>query len=746
MQLLALWWAPCLVFAAAAFVLGDGAAGEGPSSEELLAGVPADFPRFELAGHDREAALLTHYYWYHFHTRLGNNRCLFNKEYLTIGDLWAAGAVDPQRGAIQEVHRADLAGIRLSDDGYVHTHQHWSHAHDYGWPFPFWTQVPGGFEGWTAGWLFQEDGTGWAWDSLRGWADCPYTGSRATQGWGLERLESLGIEEKGWRLRATGESPALVTPEGVSLDASNAPFLQVRWRRAAPAKTHLLAYVEWQREEDGDFGPDRRVYFAYEAGLSDHEAITGMVHSIVEMYRHPKWQGKVKRLRLCLAPGEAEADLTVNAVFTCYDTRHTINNPIFILACWSYFRWTGDLDFLRSQVNRMRAALRYQQVEMGGVELGHIRNRWVGHDGLPGLTVNADGTKTFHPGHGIGSNYWDILPFGWDDLYATNQYHAATLAMAELEEAMVANPGWGVPRGGEAFDPAELRRHAARVRQVAGRKFWDERKGRFVGCVDAEGVAHDYGFTFVNLDAIWYGLASDEQAGEIIRWLSGERIVDGDTSTGADIYRWRFGPRATTRRNVEWYCQGWTAPESLPWGAQVQDGGAVLGFSFYDLWARLKVRGPDDAWQRLSEMLAWEDEVWKEGGYREYYKDGKRGTTLQGGGTAGGIGIDAEFFESILVPSVVVYGFLGLEPRADCLALRPNLPSQCPEMSIRNLLYRGCRMDVTARDRRIKVTVHDRPREALRLVVEGEWRLSGSGWSGTTFEVSEPGTYVLKRG
>ncbi|MBI4606908.1 MAG: hypothetical protein HY721_33515 [Planctomycetes bacterium] len=36
-------------------------------------------------------------------------------------------------------------------------------------------------------------------------------------------------------------------------------------------------------------------------------------------------------------------------------------------------------------------------------------------------------------------------------------------------------------------------------------------------------------------------------------WLSGRRIVEEDTSRGADIYRWRFGPRSTTRRNIDYY-------------------------------------------------------------------------------------------------------------------------------------------------------------------------------------------------
>ena len=37
--------------------------------------------------------------------------------------------------------------------------------------------------------------------------------------------------------------------------------------------------------------------------------------------------------------------------------------------------------------------------------------------------------------------------------------------------------------------------------------FWNEDRGRFVACIDIDGAAHDYGFTFLNLEAIYYGFA-----------------------------------------------------------------------------------------------------------------------------------------------------------------------------------------------------------------------------------------------
>src|SRR5207253_9157850 len=134
------------------------------------------------------------------------------------------------------------------------------------------------------------------------------------------------------------------------------------------------------------------------------------------------------------------------------------------------------------------------------------------------------------------------------------------------------------------------------------------------GTLDLDGNMHDYGFTFLNNEAIYYGFASESQAKSIRDWLSGKRVVEGDTSQGADIYHWRFGPRSTTLRNLDYYFWGWSAPESIPFGNQVQDGGAVLGWSYHDLMATVSTQGPDAAAARIAEIVKWFDETQAAGG------------------------------------------------------------------------------------------------------------------------------------
>jgi len=347
-----------------------------------------------------------------------------------------------------------------------------------------------------------------------------------------------------------------------------------------------------------------------------------------------------------------------------------------------------------------------------------VYTTWPGHEGRSGVRW-VDGKKMIVRGEGIGSNYWDLLPFGGEDALATIYYYDAVLDLAELEEQIAAHPEWNIAVGADAFNAADLRRHADEVRAYGRKRFWNERTGRF-GTVDLGGVLHDYGFTFLNNEAVYYGFASPEQAASIHAWLAGQRTVEGDTSTGPDIYHWRFGPRSTTKRNIDYYFWGWSAPESIPFGYQVQDGGAVLGFSFHDLMARLMTAGPDDAVKRLSEICTWFDETQAAGGYRAYYSDPKRGT-LQGGGPPGGLGLDREFFESILVPQVMLYGFLGFKPTVSGCEIAPRLPAAWPSLTVTRIRLHEHVLDILVQGKSIQVTDHG-PREgALEIKAPTDW-------------------------
>lgn len=645
---------------------------------EEMNSLPQSFPRFEVPGHEEELEALRQIFLLHFEPEMKMGTLW--DEWLPHSMIWPAVETGPGGRSEREHWRERLASRQMDGEGYVFTHQHPSIAHQHGWPFPFWRQ---GEAGGAWGWHFSLKNVPAGWH---------HTEEKSQEGWRLEGGRDGGLSEEGWTISITGADARIETPP-LRIDPYQAPFLQLRWR--AEGLEGAAPVVEWLREDDDGYAAERS--FSIEAATDD-----GVTFTMIPLFRSPAWEGDVRRLRIRLhnrEPGE----VLLQALFTQYDTRHNVNNTKWIKGCARYFAWTRDLNFLRDQIQRLRKALHYMMVEHHGLSENLILTDWVGHEGRPGFTIEEDGEKNFHRGSGIGNNYWDLIPFGWKDTYATIHYYDALRTMADLEATVDEHPEWNIPRGPLRHSPEFLRAHAQEVKSTAGQLFWNDENGRFISNIDKDGKAYDYGLTFLNLEAIHYGFATPAQAERILAWVSGERIVRGDTSQGEDIYRWRFGPRATTLRNIDYYGWFWTGPESLPWGGQVQDGGAVLGFSYHDLAARLRVRGAGDPWGRLREIVEWFQEVREEGGYRAYYANGKRGTTLQGGGTAGGLGIDHEFKESVLLPQILLYDFLGFEPRPDGIVLRPNLPEEWPSLRIDRIRFHDLILDITASENSIRI-------------------------------------------
>ena len=655
---------------------------------------PDDFPRFQVPGHEKEMATLRDLFWLHY-PGAGPKATLWD-EWLPDASLWPAVSTEKKADGMRSAWAETLSGRIMDPEGYVATHQHASIAHQQGWPFPFWNQGRG------IGWHFSfknTAGPGWRPNDLS-----------KTDGWVLSAARDAGINEDGWRIEVTN-SAAVATAPAWQLQAFEAPFLQVRWQATGLGKAQ--PYIEWTTPSRTNFSRSRRMYFEPVKG----DAIS---YTMIPMYRHPEWKGEVRQMRIGLG-NTAPGSITLQAFFSQYDTRHNINSQNFVRGCAKYFWWTRDLQFLRTQINRMRTALRYVMTEHHALERKVVCTDWVGHDGCTGLVRGTNGTKTIITGQGVGNNYWDIMPFGGLDAYATIQYYDAVRTMAVVEREIREHPEWQIPAGVLSFEPAILDRHADEVKTEGNRLFWNREAQRFNACIDSAGESHDYGYTFLNLEAIYYDFATPKHAAAIMSWINGDRTVKGDTSQGKDIYHWRFGPRATTKRNLDWYFWAWNSPESIPWGGQVQDGGAVLGFAYHDLMARLKVLGPDNAWQRLRETLGWFDEVQAAGGYRKYY-NGSREGSMQGSGTAGGLGLDMEFFESALVPQIMLNGFLGFAPRADGFKLNPRLPRDWPELTVDRIRFQDTVLSIKAKRDTIEISNQGSSTEPLYLhLPEGRW-------------------------
>jgi len=365
---------------------------------------------------------------------------------------------------------------------------------------------------------------------------------------------------------------------------------------------------------------------------------------------------------------------------TKYDTRHFDTNARFVLAVWRNLCWTHDLDLLRSQAERVRRAMNYQLTTLHGED---------------GLIVAASKDVTGKHG-GVGDNYWDILPFGHLDAYANVLYYGSVKAMAEIEE-MIEQAG-GVETKSPTRSAAAHRRLAEEVRRAYNAAFWDDDRGRYIGCIDIDGERHDYGFTFVNLEAMAYGLATPEQARRIYHWMETEPTATGKPDT---YTAWVFAPRANTIHNPMWgAAAGQEPPQPVkpwwlfgwlgtPYGAQCQDGGAILYTSFYDLMARTALIGSDNAWQRWQEILSR---------YREPDRLCGGGPLCRGENpqrvNAGSVGLDIPFPESGMVPTWFLYGLMGVDAHPDGLHISPRLPKAVAWLGLRNLSYRGLILDL----------------------------------------------------
>jgi hypothetical protein len=688
--------------------------------------VPDDFPRFVVPGHQKEMDSLRALFWNHYEPA-GPLIPLWD-EWMPMSTLWPARGSAVPLDAMRARWANSFSHRIMDADGYVLTQQHDGPAHAEGWPFPSWTIVGG------VGWHFR--GTG-----VPGY-EPPLAKS---DGWVVTGGEGGEISDKGWPIQLTSAAATAQAP-GFSIIAHHSPWLRLNWWAAGLETANC--FVEWTTTEKPDWTLENRAYFsAATVGGQTHSALPmgpkaamelstsiAETRTMIPVYRIPGWKGTITGLRIHFDnPGAAT--VVVKSFHTACDTRHTINNSSFVRGSKDYFMWTRDISFLRDQIGRMRSSLKYMMNEFDTRKRKCVYTTWPGHEGRSGVRV-IDGKKSIIPGEGIGGNYWDLLPFGGEDALATVYYYDAVRDLAEIEEQIRKHPQWCVAAGPESFAPDDLRRHAQEVKDYCTSRFWNEKAGRF-GTRDLDGELHDYGFTFLNNEAVYYGFAKPEQARSIRGWISGKRIVAGDTSTGPDIYHWRFGPRSTTRRNLNYYFWGWSSPESIPWGYQVQDGGAVLGFSYHDLMGRLKVDGPDDAWQRLKEITAWFDETQAAGGYREYYKDPSRGS-MQGGNVAGGLGLDKEFFESILLPQVMIYGFLGLHPTADGLSLAPRLPKEWPELTISRIHLHDAVLNITVRGKEIAFESSKQSGDPLILDLPSGWTFTNASPAMLSLQLRKP--------
>ena len=427
---------------------------------------------------------------------------------------------------------------------------------------------------------------------------------------------------------------------------------------------------------------------------------TNTLRFYIPVFEHANWTGNIKSISIKLK-GSFTTYVYLDYVRGCFDVRMADTNTSLISAGKQHFENTGDLTFLTANLPKYRRAMQFliSYMTTGGIiDLTKLQ----GHNGGQGYA------------NSLISTYWDILSLAPNSSYVNALYYKALLDMAYLEDAATAN---GVSVGSVSVKTtltggnvtysetaSSLRSKAAAVKSAitasvnAGShtgyfKTVDSSQGYFIdGWKDGSQI--DFQSVAFNLIMIDTGIATDEQAVKILNWMNAQ----------GSLYDYDFAPR-TNLSDIG--AQKVWAHRTVEFGDSVQNGGAILFVSYYDLLARLKYLGANNAYTRLSSIIDWYNDVkaaYESSGnarqdfYDAYYDE--MGISLQGGGTGGTLGLDAEFIENVMLLSAIPDGFIGLDTHYEgakaVLSVTPNLPDAIGAWKMEDVLYLGYDFDVYA--------------------------------------------------
>lgn len=352
------------------------------------------------------------------------------------------------------------------------------------------------------------------------------------------------------------------------------------------------------------------------------------------------------------------------------EQNHYTNNSTLILGIRDYLLMGNNTaGFLSSTNARGQSVL-----EKARKAADYMINTLNGRSGL--MTIydpRNDGTV-----HGLSSNYWDSLNcFGYNSAYENILFYRAVIAMGDIESYL-----------GNQTEADYYYALSRTIKRVFNETFWDSEKGRYITSININGTKLDFGFTPLNFMAASCGLADAEQLQSIYDWVDGKRIIEGDDSTGEDIYAFKVSARSNTyavENIVEdglhyWWYNGHSYNDVLPgmwgeYGNQMQNGGTIFYTSYYVVSGRINL-STDNAISRFNAIMD------------EFHIDQlRRDPQTQWGGYQ--VSILGEFPESGLVPLTFLTGFIGVNPEVKGLCISANLPSDMTYAGVNSYHYGG---------------------------------------------------------
>ena len=443
-------------------------------------------------------------------------------------------------------------------------------------------------------------------------------------------------------------------------------------------------------------------------------------------------------------------------VDTCYSI-HYDGTFRYIAAVYDVISWEGNTDFLYVKDNDT-ASGQYASVDASKGRtvldkteacMNYILEYLHGKEGYILLTeestyLNADGSQRFDYVKATGeycwnntgkdgsnaSNYWDNLPFGGYDGYSNALFYNALESMAGIYRML----------GGDYVAKAEeLEALAVTVKAKFNELYWSDETGRYIACIDSDGRRVDFGLTFHNFEILKYGLADADKAKSVFDWIDGDRIIEGEERTGADILSYGMTiqkaiPRRklkelqdmglrlaavtntipiNNRENQKLGVAWWHGPAginvwgSASYGFHLENGGYIFYPVFYELMARTEYEGAQSTIDRLADIA-------------KVYEYNRLVSDLAGSGSTNWLeGLNGEFPESGLVPATYIYSLVGATASYDGLHVAPAWGDAYEYMGVRALKYNGKSYDIrvnrdasctiTATDGAMDMTLHYTP-------------------------------------
>lgn len=665
---------------------------------------------------------------------------MFNQEWNTMALSWfnCFDSLDTDR---QNNVKNTLSAALVDRYGYVwdgtdstedaKTNLSTSGSHSMGWPFP--TAIDS--EGWTTYWDFNgENGS--------------FEGREWTTSFTSEVKDGLlsGTVSEGV------ESLEFVSPQLESINSImtyHAPYLEIDLRMYTDKYENIEDVYVWYKNDNAEEWSEEKCVSLKETAAIKYDFASVFEHVIYfPMYAEEYWNSndnmEVTQIKVEIRAKEGttlDGRYGLNYVRTRYDTRHVNNNSIFITSLKYYYDYTGDTTYLAEMIVEARKAMNFYMQMYDEERHLNRQSYMIGHEG------EKSGTGAEKMSTSLTNGYWDVL-FMTDYDFQSNMYFYKALVDLAYLENVLEEEGIQVDSSLSQVLTAdrecsksvsEYRWSADELEQIAGevltelRKstddtsqtgFYNEETGRFICGYDASGKMMDYGYVMWNMEAVYLGIANEEQEKSIMDWISGERIVESDEagggSSGEDIYYYRFAPRITTVNDIGVFTGYYEdLVSNVPFGVkQIQFGGAAIFLSYYDLMDRIDIYGADNAFTRLKEIQEWYQEVYdyykNENDnpepfdfYWDYYKN-KIGITPQSGvhegGGSGIVGLDGEFMESLLTLAAVPYGFFGIgSENGKCLTVSPSLPDELDYWKIENLAFDNVKYDLSVYENAVRI-------------------------------------------